>query len=396
VLYCKVGCKPEAIVAELGMTLADLFHDDDELVENELFEIDKDSAAGDQPSSGSAGNGEPVSIPESKVAEPAPVPKATEPAGADQLDRVYGKLVAELTLCDEHRADLRRRGLADDGIDRRGYRTLRKFPVRQAVGRLKKEFEEATLLRVPGFRSRNGRLQFSDREGLLVPVRDLAGRIIALKVRADGGQAGAKYTWVSSADQGGPSPGSPPHVPLGTQAQAEAVRLTEGELKADIAFTLSGLPTVGISGVDQWKSALPVLQAMGAKVVHVAFDMDAQTKPGVAAALAACVRELIRLKYEVRLETWNPDDGKGVDDLLAAGKQPTVVTGRRSSPGSRRWAGRPRISPRRTSRTAGSRGIRPRSSPGAPSIASTRTCRSSPRWAPSRCNARLTSWSWPC
>ena len=45
---------------------------------------------------------------------------------------------------------------------------------------------------------------------------------------------------------------------------------------------------------------------MGAKVVLVSFDMDAQTKPGVAAALAACVKELIRLKYEVRLETWDP------------------------------------------------------------------------------------------
>ena len=66
---------------------------------------------------------------------------------------------------------------------------------------------------------------------------------------------------------------------------------------------------------------------MGARIVHVAFDMDARTKPGVAAALAACVKELIRLKYEVRLETWDPADGKGIDDLLAAGKQPAIVTG---------------------------------------------------------------------
>ena len=160
-----------------------------------------------------------------------------------------------------------------------------------------------------------------------MPVRDRQGRVIALKLRPDDGRDGPKYIWISSTDRGGPSPGSPPHVPLGTPAQADIVRLTEGELKADIAFALTGLPTIGISGVDQWKSALPILEAMGARVVHVAFDMDAWTKPGVAAALAACVKELIRLKYEVRLETWDPADGKGIDDLLAAGKQPAVVTG---------------------------------------------------------------------
>ena len=33
------------------------------------------------------------------------------------------------------------------------------------------------------------------------------------------------------------------------------------------------------------------------------------------------------MKCEVRLEMWDPADGKGIDDLLAAGKQPAVVTG---------------------------------------------------------------------
>ena len=170
-------------------------------------------------------------------------------------------------------------------------------------------------------------VQFVDREGLLVPVRDTQGRVVALKLRRRRRRRRAEVHLDLQLRPREAPPRLPPHVPLGTPAQAESVRLTEGELKADIAFALSGLPTIGVSGVDQWRVALPILEAMGAKVVHVAFDMDARTKPGVAAALSRLRQGLIRLKYEVRLETWDPADGKGIDDLLAAGKQPTVVTG---------------------------------------------------------------------
>jgi hypothetical protein len=319
-IRCGAGCAPESVVAALGMTMADLFHDDDELVD-----IDEASAGGTGPRP--AGTFEPPPDLASRGAAPARVSSTIEPADVDLQAEVYGRLLGGLRLSDDHRRDLRRRGLADDEIDRRGYRSLQRFQLRQAMGRLKQDHDELALMRIPGFRERNGRVQFVDREGMLVPVRDREGRVIALKLRADDSRDGAKYTWISSSDQGGPSPGSPPHIPLGTPAPADTVRLTEGELKADIAFTLSGLPTIGTSGVDQWKSALPILEAMGAKVVLVAFDMDSRTKPGVAAALAACVKELIRLKYEVRLETWDPADGKGIDDLLAAGKRPAIVTG---------------------------------------------------------------------
>ena len=322
-IRCGAGCEAASVVAALGLTMADLFHDDDEFVE-----IAEDFAVVAEAPPRLTGAVEPHPDPASRSAGPDRASGIIEPADSDLRSEVYGRLLSELPLSDPHRADLRRRGLSDDAIDRLGYRSLRKFDLRQAVGRLKKEFDEPTLLRVPGFRvGHGGRVQFVDREGLLVPVRDAEGRIIALKLRPDDDRGGSKYVWISSSDQRGPSPGSPPHVPLGTPAQADTVRLTEGELKADIAFALTGLPTIGISGVDQWKSALPILEAMGATSVHVAFDMDARTKPGVAAALTACVKELIRLKYEVRLETWDPADGKGIDDLLAAGKQPVVVTG---------------------------------------------------------------------
>ena len=71
---------------------------------------------------------------------------------------------------------------------------------------------------VPGFyvAERDGRRWWSlaGAAGLLIPVRNLDGHIVALKVRADDPGDGPKYTTISSAKHGGPSPGAQVHVPL--------------------------------------------------------------------------------------------------------------------------------------------------------------------------------------
>jgi hypothetical protein len=103
--------------------------------------------------------------------------------------------------------------------------------------------------------------------------------------------------------------------------------LTEGELKADASWSLSSMPTIGVSGISNWRSGLPILAELQVQSVHVAFDADFQTKPGVARELLACLTELVQGGFRVRLETWSLDDAKGIDDLLAAGKEPRIVAG---------------------------------------------------------------------
>ena len=130
--------------------------------------------------------------------------------------------------------------------------------------------------------------------GLLVPVRDVAGRIIALVVRPDHPGDGGKYRWVSSRSErspDGPSPGSPAHVPQGTCGPVEVARITEGQLKSDVAFRLSGIPTIGFPGVSNWRSVLPVLKDLQVRTVRVAFDSDVSAKPAVARCLRECVNE---------------------------------------------------------------------------------------------------------
>ena len=40
------------------------------------------------------------------------------------------------------------------------------------------------------------------------------------------------------------------------------MRITEGELKADIAYVASGVPTISFPGVDSWRVVVPVLREL--------------------------------------------------------------------------------------------------------------------------------------
>jgi len=162
--------------------------------------------------------------------------------------------------------------------------------------------------------------------GLLVPVRDPGGRVVAFQVRLDDVRpGGSRYVWLSSARHGGPGPGTPPHVPLHDGSTHEVIRITEGCLKADAATLLDPdrILTLGFPGADTWPTVLPVLEELGARTVHVAFDADCRTNRRVTVQLQRCVRELARLGYRRVLEVWT--EPKGIDDLFASGGRPETV-----------------------------------------------------------------------
>jgi hypothetical protein len=261
---------------------------------------------------------------------PPPGPEAKR-ADADILHEVYSAVLARLTLAKSHREALHRRGLGDDVIDSGGYRTLPGQGRPRIVRDLSERFGDK-LLRVPGFVVKEGRsgryLTLRGPAGLIVPCRDWAGRIAALKVRRDEvGEDGPRYVYVSSAGHGGPGPSAPVHCPAGMPEAAKLVRLTEGELKADIIQARTGLPTVSFPGVSSWRPALHVLKAMGCQTVRIAFDADARDNAAVAQALSDCARTLTEAGFTVEMERWDAADGKGLDDLLAAGKVPELLQG---------------------------------------------------------------------
>src|SRR5215212_5153669 len=85
--------------------------------------------------------------------------------------------------------------------------------------------------------------------------------------------------------------------------------------------------TVSVPGVSSWRSALPVLKALGFGKVHLAFDADVRRNRNVARALSSAFRALDEQGFEVVLETWSEENGKGIDDLLAGGHQPDLKVG---------------------------------------------------------------------
>jgi hypothetical protein len=233
-----------------------------------------------------------------------------------------------LPLSPAHYQALRQRGLADSEIRRRQCGTLPLQGRAALAKRIADWWGYDVCVQVPGFYTaeRDGRryLTLAGAAGLVIPVRNLDGHIVALKVRADDPGEGSKYTTISSAKYGGPSPGAQVHIPLRDGPRSETIRLTEGELKADVATVLSGILTVSVPGVAMWRKVLPVLQALQPQRVLLAFDADWRTNPHVAQALGQAAFALVQVGYEVRVEVWDPALGKGIDDLLAAGHTPTM------------------------------------------------------------------------
>src|SRR5262249_9173932 len=134
-------------------------------------------------------------------APPSPSASSADP---DTLHRAYSAMLARLPLHPMHRRDLERRfGLAADRIDHNGYRTINlNAPERRALAKaLANEIGESVLLKVPGFyREWHGNrlvLTLMKVRGLVVPRRDVEGRINALKVRKDGVTKG-KYVYFTS------------------------------------------------------------------------------------------------------------------------------------------------------------------------------------------------------
>lgn len=253
-------------------------------------------------------------------------------AEPDVLDREYRAILDRLCLAGSDRETLEARGLDTAAIVANGYRTL---PLRGRAALAKVVTGDSTNdPGVPGIvrkeEAGRGWWSLAGAPGILIPVRDLEGRIMALKVRRPDPCEGPRYLYLTSAKDGGPSAASVLHVPVAARAlreTADTLVVTEGELKADVATHLLQKPVVGVPGVGSWALALDLAKAWRPARVVVAFDMDRKTKPPVAAAQ----RDLIRA---LRLAGWDgkavgsfswPARWKGIDDYLAARRRGEVA-----------------------------------------------------------------------
>lgn len=241
---------------------------------------------------------------------PVPQPRI---ASIETRDAAYRALIAQERLSPSHRAALLRRGFSLAETDDGQYRTH--FPSRAPEGLAPEG--------VPGFYRVGDTWLTSGPPGLLIPVRDHEGRIVACQVRPDDGSRGNKYLWLSSAGKpGGASSGAPCHY---AKASGTQFWITEGPLKADFVAARLGQPCLGVPGVANWRSALPLLG--DAQEVILAFDQDlpGQTREAVENNARALAQALSERGVKALLATWDWTQAKGLDDALRAGVPITVT-----------------------------------------------------------------------
>lgn len=241
------------------------------------------------------------------------------------ISGVYKELVSILGLSKEHREHLRSRGLKDNHIDRAEYCTLPPKD-RAKIAKTLANYCNAPL-EIPGIyrKTENGKswLSFTGPAGILIPIRNLDGDIVALKVRRDESDIpGPKYTYISSNYHGGPSPSQTLHWPLFEGSNPGEIRFVEGPLKADICNTMSPTYSVGLPSANSWLAGIYELQkyekeAEKVNTVRIAFDSDWETNPHVNNALTSFKRALKEhTTARVFHETWKSHEGKGLDDYL--------------------------------------------------------------------------------
>jgi hypothetical protein len=276
--------------------------------------------------------GRPVDWREHLARIPPPPPRRV--VDATLADRAYRALLARCPLSAKHRADLRARGLTDDQIVRHGYGTgpadaASRHAVAAAVAA---ELGHDLAGAVPGFiRDTAGRrtLVCGDAD-LLIPVRDVPGRVAGIRPRPDDPGEGGKYRWLSAGDDGPRSIGQDGHtlhVAQPVRRRTDHVLIVEGEIKANIAADAFGCIVLAVPGVGNTNQVLATLADLLATNVAIAYDKDTkpQTIENVAAAETRLAHLLIDAGHPVAQWTWGAEEAKGIDDLLAAGLWPFPI-----------------------------------------------------------------------
>jgi len=152
----------------------------------------------------------------------------------------YSAIIDATRLSSAHRQGLRGRGLTDDRINLFEYRTLPLEGRAKIASTVISWHGEYVCAGVPGFIQRQGKRghywTLAGSPGMLIPVRDLDGRIVGLKIRSDAPtNSDNRYMYLSSSKYGGPGVESACHVPV-FKGDTSTIRITEGELKADISI----------------------------------------------------------------------------------------------------------------------------------------------------------------
>ena len=246
-------------------------------------------------------------------------------AAAEVRDNTYTNLLSLLSLCPTHQESLMARGLSLAEIELLGYRTTPTTRLNKIVTEL---LERGCVLSgVPGFycERESGRWVLDIRgSGIMLPDRNQFGQIEAIQIRLDNAERSKFYNLTSTDQYYGTKAHCCAHfVGVSGEDHDETVCLTEGIMKADIAYFLShrvGYPHgfVGLTGVSnksQLTAAFTALSSLGKSRILVMYDSDYLKNDAVRQLRDHAITAGAEYGFEMVPVTWDPNL-KGIDDLL--------------------------------------------------------------------------------
>jgi len=266
-----------------------------------------------------------------RPSQPLPIHSKTPPSTAlepDILNSAYRAALALLSLRRPERQHLAERGLSQEDIqlwNTRGYRsaptswTLRVATADAVIATIGKDAAASVPFLQPSKKAPGGFI-CSDIPGLLIPVYDPQGRIVALKVRLTD-QDKSRYLWWK-ARHSSASTGAPIHVHASPTATLAII--VEGPIKADLVATLwprlfgESVTVLAIPGATAHAGLSEALHQLGLRRVLLALDPDKAGRK---------TTELLKPRlheagFSVETAQWPEQFGDKMDDFLANPKAP--------------------------------------------------------------------------
>lgn len=288
------------------------------------------------------------------TAEPNPV------APDHLLDKVYrifrqgnSLLKGGSKLSKEHRKYLIDRKLSEEDIEDGKYFTLPALYIVNAIIQILKvkyNLGEEALEYIPGFyRDKNGKITFKYYDSIGMPIINARKVCKGIQIRLNkeiiyekkNGKVGRlRYIWLSSDDipEGcscGAGPGTPVDVTYpktDKSTWSKNLFITEGKFKAQQLSKFTNAIVISVQGVGNWRDVISEIRDIQLitnnliEKLFICYDADIAYKSQVnmhASNMSNALQEefpSMPLFYCL----WNPDDGKGIDDLIFNEKTNTI------------------------------------------------------------------------
>jgi len=254
--------------------------------------------------------------------------------------RVYTLYLEQMGIGSEHHAQLKKRGLNSENIQKAQYGTKRTNNTndsRVAIAAVVAEFGDQ-LKGIPGFyRDKDGHWTHQGISGVVIPVRDIDGNIDHLIVKNDNptknkeGRITNKYLTFSSAKfTDGAKSWQTTHCPLikgnAKEYCGTTICITEGVLKADVATAIdpNGAYYVGLQGLKIHGDLKVIVEDLEGSIAEIYLDAGEDDKADMIRSKCQLIIELRHMGIDVVVKTWDKKYGKGIDDVLLAGNKDKI------------------------------------------------------------------------